>query len=281
MGRRLIRGLLSFGLIWGVAFTAVSHAGPPVPKGATVLSVGVVPQFDVRQIHAVWRPILDELEQRTGYEFVLRGASTIPSFERDLAVGAFDLAYINPYHAVTVSGRRYTPLVRDVGTELYGILVVAAQSPIQSVEALRDQVVAFPAPMALGAALLTRAELLDRYGIEVVPRFVQSHSSVYLNVALDEAAAGGGVQKTLEQQPEELREALRVLYKTRRVPPHPIVIHERVAPEVRQRLLQALLSMGRDPAGQALLNKVPITELGPAAIEEYQFLRGLGLERFQ
>jgi phosphonate transport system substrate-binding protein len=275
-------GLLRLGMAWLLmAVAAVGYAEPQVSSAPRVLTVGVVPQFDVRQIHAVWRPILDELERRTGFAFVLRGASTIPSFERDLAVGEFDLAYINPYHAVTVSGRHYTPLVRDVGTDLHGILVVPRQSPIQSVQELEGRTVAFPAPMALGATLLMRAELLDRYGVEVVPRYVQSHSSVYLNVALGETVAGGGVQKTLAQQPHELQSSLRVVYRTQTVPSHPVVVHNRIPPEIRDRLLQALLALGREPGGRELLSGVPIAALGPASVEEYRFLRELGLKRFQ
>ncbi len=273
---------LAFGLGWLLLLAVPpAYAGAEASGDARVLTVGVVPQFDVRQIHAVWRPILDAMEQRTGFRFVLRGASTIPSFERDLAVGEFDLAYINPYHTVTVGAREYIPLVRDVGTDLYGILVVAHQSPIRSLEELQGRVVVFPAPMALGATLLTRAELLDRFGIRVVPRYVQSHSSVYLNVALGEAVACGGVQKTLAQQPDGLRAAVRVLYQTRIVPSHPIVVHERVPSEIRQQLLQALLALGRDTAGWKLLSRVPVTELGVASIEDYRFLGEMGLERFK
>lgn len=276
------RYLLSLALTWAPLFSPLLvGAAPDSDARPQVLTVGVVPQFDLRRIHAVWRPILDELEKRTGLEFALRGAATFSAFERDLAMNEFDLAYINPYEVVAVCEEQgYQPLVRDQ-QDLYGILVVARNSPIHSVHELKGQTVAFPAPNALGATLMVRAELFDRHGIEVIPRYVSSHSSVYLNVALEENVAGGGVQKTLQQQKDELQNALRILYKTRSVPAHPLVVHPRVPAPLQEKIRDALLAMWQDPASQALLSRVPYSELRPARIEEYHPLAEMGLERFR
>ena len=273
---------ITAGLICLVSVFAVPACAESIPESSSkVFTVGVVPQYDVRRIHAVWRPILDEMEKRTGFTFVLRGAATIPAFERDLAVGEFDIAYVNPYQVVRVGERQgYQPLLRDA-TDLYGILVVPSNSSIQSVLELKDQAVAFPAPNALGATLLMRAELFDRFGIEVVPKYVQSHSSVYLNVALQETIAGGGVQKTLNQQSEELQGALRVLYKTETVPSHPLVVHPHVPVSIQSQLSKVMLELGQEPHGRELFSLVPITELRPAFTKEYLRLGEMGLERFQ
>jgi len=263
-------------------FAAPGYTAPVSEASAKVLTVGVVPQFDIPRIQAIWRPILDEMEIRTGIKFVLSGAATIPEFERDLIQGEYDLAYINPYQVVKAGERQgYQPLVRDVSQNLYGIVVVPSNSPVQSVEELKNRVVVFPAPNALGATLLMQAELNDRYDVQVVPRYVLSHSSVYLNVALGEAVAGGGVQKTLSQQSKELRDRLKVLYKTDSVPSHPVVVHSRVPDQIRQQLLSVILALGQDVAGRELLSKVPIAAVGVATLKDYQPLTEMGLERFQ
>lgn len=283
--RGYARGLIVAGLacLLFVFSLAVNAASETASSGAPkVFTVGVVPQFDLNRIHAIWRPILDEMEKRTGYKFILSGAATIPAFERDLAQGEYDLAYINPYQVVKVRERQgYQPLVRDVGRDLYGIVVVPRNSPIQTIKKLRGRELVFPAPNALAATLLVRAELSDRYGIEVVPNYVLSHSSVYLNVALEEAVAGGGVQKTLSQQSDELQDRLKVLYKTAAVPSHPIVAHRRVPEAVRQQLQDVMLMLAHDAAGRELLSKVPITDIGVADIKDYLSLTEMGLERFE
>lgn len=253
----------------------ISKETPPI------VTVGVVPQFDQRHIQTIWRPILDAIEQRTGIKFELRGAATIPAFERELLQGSYDLAYINPYQVVKIKEKLgYLPLVRDIAIDLKGIIVVSQNSPIQSIEELREQELAFPAPNALGASLLIRAELSDRHGIKIIPRYVLSHSSVYLNVALEEAVAGGGVQKTLEQQSAELKNLLKTLYTTEAVPSHPIVINPRVPESLRHKIKEAFLALGRDALGHELLSAVPITEIGPASIRDYRGLAEMGLERF-
>ena len=240
---------------------------------------GIVPQFDARRIHSIWRPILDELQQRTGLKFSLRGASSIPVFEQEFAKGDFDFAYMNPYHILVANQKQgYLPLVRDIGRKLYGIVVVRKDSPINKVEDLDDKQVAFPAPNALGASLLPRSAFINTYHIDIKPKYVSTHTSVYLNVVMGEVAAGGGVQKTLSQQRPEVRDALRVLYETPRVSPHPVSAHSRVDKKTRLQVKQALLDMGSTEKGKALLAKIPMKKIGPADIKDYAPIGKLGLE---
>jgi len=243
--------------------------------------VGIVPQFDARHIRKVWRPILDSIEQRTGVTLLLAGSRNISTFEKQFEKGEFDFAFMNPYHLVSErNAQGYLPLVRDVGRSLHGIVVVAKGSPIQDVKQLDGKVVAFPAPNALGASLLVRADFLNKLNIRVQERYVQTHSSVYLNVALGQVDAGGGVQKSLDQQPAEVREALRVIYRTREVPAHPFTVHPRVPEAVRASVREALLELGETEQGRALLAQIPIDSVGRADTEDYRSLAEMGLEQF-
>lgn len=242
---------------------------------------GVVPQFEPRQLAAIWVPILDELERRTGLRFVLAGAPRIPEFEGDFQRGRFDFAYMNPYHSLLAGDSQgYLPLVRDGGRSLSGILVVPKASPITSVAELAGERIAFPAPNALGASLLMRAELKEIHGIDVAAHYVKTHSSVYTNVLLGRAAAGGGVMGTLKRQKARVRDGLRVLYTTREMPPHPVTAHPRVPAEHREAVRRALLEMGAEAKGAALLAKVPIKRAVAASVEDYQPLRAWGLEHY-
>ncbi|MGD2118959.1 MAG: phosphate/phosphite/phosphonate ABC transporter substrate-binding protein [Chromatiales bacterium] len=243
--------------------------------------VGVVPQFDARRIQTIWQPILDRLEQATGHKFVLKGSSSIPAFEKQLTEGQFDFAYMNPYHLYVANRQQgYQPLVHDSGKDLYGIVVVSKNSKIKSVAELDGQPVAFPAPNALGASLLTRAAFAKEYGINVLPKYVRTHTSVYLNVALGEVAAGGGVQHTLLQQRPEVQAALKVLYETKHVAAHPLSAHPRVPEALQQQVKQTLLQMNNTPDGKMLLGEIPILEIGPANMDDYAILGHMGLQAF-
>ncbi|MEJ2529108.1 MAG: phosphate/phosphite/phosphonate ABC transporter substrate-binding protein [Gammaproteobacteria bacterium] len=265
-----------------LVLAALALATPQICSAANgSYSFGVVPQFEQRKLFLIWRPILDELERRTGLTFKLVGSPKIPVFEQKYLEGAFDFAYMNPYHLLKAhDSQGYLPLVRDGGRKLKGILVVAKDSPIHRVEELAGKRVAFPSPNALGASLLIRAELSKLHHIKVVPFYVQTHSSVYIHVALGRAVAGGGVVTTLSAQKPEVREKLRILYETRPINPHPISVHPRVPEADREKVQRALLEMAKTKQGAALLAKVPIRQAVAASLADYTPIASWGLDKF-
>lgn len=241
---------------------------------------GVVPQFEQRKLFRIWRPILNELEKRTGYRFDLVGTPKIPAFSKQVLQGEFDFAYMNPYNILKGHNLQgYLPMVRDGGRELYGIIVVRNDSPIKTVNQLAGVNVAFPSPNALGASLLVRSELA-RMQIHTRQTYVQTHTSVYLHVAKQQADAGGGVLSTLLAQKKSLRNNLRILHQTQGVPPHPIAAHPRVSAEVRYAIRTALLEMASDIHGKTLLGNVPISQMIPANLDEYLAMEELKLDEF-
>ncbi len=249
--------------------------------GEKAFSFGVVPQFDVRRIQHIWTPILNFVSEKSGVKLTLDASADIPRFETDFSAGKFDFAYMNPYHLIVAHrDQGYLPMVRDVENALFGIIVVRKESPLRSVDELDGKTVAFPAPNALGAALMPRAEFSRKFHIDIIPKYVRSHTSVYLNVVLEQADAGGGVQKTLEQQKPAVRDALRILYRTSEVAPHPVACHPRVDGAVAARVRDAFLALGASEEGRALLAEVPIKRIGRADMADYAPLRALDLDAF-
>lgn len=242
---------------------------------------GVVPQFEARRLHTAWAPLLDALSRRTGHQFKMLGNASIPEFEAAYQRGEFDFIYSNPWHAVIANeSQQYEPIVRDGARELTGILVVTEDSGITAVEQLDGEEIAFPSPNALGASLLMRADLARIFGITVTPVYVDTHSSVYLNVILGSTAAGGGVRRTLNEQPENVSSRLRVLYETRPMPPHPISVHPRVPPDVRQQVKEALLQLGAAEDTRQLFADIPMKQPVSTTTEEYKVLESWGLRDF-
>ncbi len=254
---------------------------PCLTNAETIYSIGVVPQFEARRIAEIWQPILAEISQLSGVKLELKASPNIPAFEQQFTAGEFDFAYMNPYHAIIANKKPgYAPLLRDNGRSLSGIIVVKKDSPIQSVSELDGKTVAFPAPNALGAALLPRAEFDRKFKIKINELYVKSHSSVYLNVLLGKAAAGGGVQKTLSQQAKEIRDQLRVLYQTTKVAPHPLTAHPRIDAAIQDRVKTAFLQLGDSEKGRMLLKAIPMKQIGPASIDDYAPLKEMGLDQY-
>ncbi|MBT2969175.1 MAG: phosphate/phosphite/phosphonate ABC transporter substrate-binding protein [Candidatus Thiodiazotropha sp. (ex Ctena orbiculata)] len=257
---------------------------PSIVKGAeerVAYTFGVVPKFEQRKLFKIWRPILDELEMRTGFSFELVGSPKIPVFEKKYMEGEYDFAYMNPYHILKANDSQgYLPLVRDGGRVLKGILVVRKDNPIKSVQDLSGKQIAFPAPNALGASLLMRADLAQLHHIKAIPLYVQTHSSVYLHVVMGMAEAGGGVASTLASQKPEIRDRLRILYETRPMSPHPVSVHPRVPNEDQEKVRHAFLELAQTEKGAALLSKIPMRKAISANMDDYEPMLSWGLEDF-
>ena len=243
-------------------------------------TVGVVPQFEAHKLFTIWRPLLDDLEKHTKLKFQLVGSPNIEEFEEKLLNGEFDFAYINPYQA-TIKTTTYRPLLRDHNRKLQGILVVRKDSPITDVKQLNGKNIAFPSPNSLGASLLIRAELQNNYAIKINPRYVTTHDSVYLNVIYKNVQAGGGVQKTLQQQNSKISNQLRVLYRTQKVAPHAFAANRSVNKKIIEKVKQALLNMAKTKTGSALLAKIPIAKIGTASTDDYLSLKKMKLDSFR
>lgn len=246
-----------------------------------VFTLGIVPQYKAKKIHQAWQPLIDEIQIRTGIQLEILSKPSISEFEVALKSGEFDFAYINPYHMLIANNSQgYQPLVRDIGRSLQGVLVVSAKSEITDIKELDNQRIAFPSANALGASLLIRQELDDDFDIIINPVFVKTHDSVYLNVVLNQTAAGGGVEKTLDKQNKKVRDKLRVLYRTGKVASHPIAVHPRVPESISNKILDALLSLGEDDTGRKLLARIPIEKIGKASLSDYTPLVEKRLKRY-
>ena len=246
-----------------------------------IYTVGIVPQFEVKRLHKIWRPILDQLEQQTGLKFTIKGSPSIPDFESEFMAGKFDFAYMNPYHIMLAHDMEgYIPLTRDIGRSLQGVLVVRKDSGITKVEELNNRQIAFPSPNALGASLQIRQEIVDNFHINVKPAYVKTHDSVYMSVALKQSSAGGGVQSTFNRQQPAIRDLLHIIHRTDEVSPHPFAAHPRVPAEVREKVQNAMLTLGESESGRQLLGLIPVRQVAPASMADYALLREKGLGRF-
>ena len=249
-------------------------------EAADAYSFAVVPQFDQRKLFTIWKPIVENVSKHTGIQLNLVATLTVPEFERELSKGSFDFVYANPYHVLREESRQgYIPLIRDK-IPLRGILVVAKDSSFKTPADLDGQEMAIPSFNALGASLLLRADLAQLFKVKVNPVNVKTHSSVYLYVANGLIPAGGGVEKTLQEQEPAVRDLLRVLYTTREMPSHPIAAHPRVPPKVQQAVRQAILALNGSEEGRKLLREVPIQAAIPASMKDYAPMRDWGLSNY-
>lgn len=245
-------------------------------------ALSVVPQLPQMVLHDDWQPLLEYLGEKTGVEFELSLQENIPEFEVDFLEGNPDFVFLNPYHTVMAhKAHGYEPVLSDGSRQLKGILVVSAASKIESVEDLDGSTIAFPAPNAFGASLYMRALLANEFGLDITPSYVGTHANAYRHVLLGEAAAAGGVYNTLRKESEDFQAALRVLYETPGVTPHPLAVHPRVPVAVREAVINAVLELKETEAGRAMLEAVQLKEPVQVSYEgQFKILDEYHLEDF-
>lgn len=263
--------LMAFALTIGTVLPTTTHA-----DDHTSLSFGVVPQQSASRLARIWLPILDKLGQKSGYDIKFATAKDIPTFEACLAHGAYDIAYMNPYHYVVfsdVSG--YRAIGRQQDHRLRGLLVTRKDSQIETLENLAGQEVAFPSPAAFGASVIPRAEIAAR-GITITENYVNSHDSVYMAVANGLTVAGGGVKRTWNTIPAAIRDQLRMFYQTDPYSPHAFAVHSTLSDDQAATLQNALTALDANT----------LAPLGMKGIEagqdsDWDDIRRLGLSKKQ
>ncbi len=247
------------------------------------LTFGVVPQQSAARLAEEWGPLLAEVSRRSGVVLAFRTAPNIPVFEERLAKGEYDLAYMNPYHYIVFhKAVGYQAFAKEQDRRIKGILVVRKDSAYRKLADLSGKTVAFPAPAAFAASILPQAEF-GRLKIEIEPRFVASHDSVYRAVASGLQEAGGGIQRTFEAMPAEIRDALRVLSETPAYTPHAFAAHPRVQPAIVSKVMAAMDSLAQDETGRNLLVPLGFKGVARAQDKEWADIRALDihlLERY-
>lgn len=275
-----IRRVVNFRGSSPIVFALLSGLLSASCVAAESYTFAVTPQFEQRKLMAIWRPIVDEMQKRTGLTFTLTSRLTVPEFEKDLANATYDFVYCNPYNIIkSVPDPGYIPLVRD-SSPLRGILLVRKDSPYLKPGDLEGKTIAFPSPNAIGASLLMRADLARLLHVNIKPIYVKTHSSVYLHVVKELADAGGGVETTFQEQEPAVRDALRVLYTTRGFPSLPVAAHPRVPKADREKVRKALLDLSTTREGKEMLARIPMDDVVPTSLEDYAPMRSWGLESF-
>ena len=243
------------------------------------LLLGVVPQQSAKVLANNWTPLVRYLSEETGIKIKFATAKDIPTFEQRLSNKKYQLAYMNPYHFVHFHDEAgYQALAKQKDKQIKGILVTRKDSSVNALADLQDEILAFPAPAAFAASILTRSSLRQQ-GVEIDTRYVSSHDSVYLNVAKGIFPAGGGVLRTFQLAPEAIKNQLKVFHTTEGFTPHAFAVSEDVSTDTAEIILQALLLLHKSEEGQAILQRVNIKAFEAANNADWDDVRKLNLSQ--
>ena len=241
------------------------------------LAFGVVPQQAANKLARNWGPVFAHLSAQTGLKIKFATAPNIPEFERRLAAGEYDFAYMNPYH-YTVFGDKpgYIALAKQTNKAIMGILVARKDADLSKLADLSGTL-AFPAPAAFAASILTRSALHED-GVDFTPQYVKSHDSVYMSVAKGLFQAGGGVMRTFNNTDPEIRDQLQIFWRSPKYTPHAIAAHPRLSQTDIESVQIAMLKMADTAEGKELLKAINFKGFEAANYSDWDDVRALRID---
>ena len=242
------------------------------------LVLGVVPQQSPLKLSKKWIKVTDYLYKETGINVIFKTEKSIPKFEKQLYSGAYDIAYMNPYHFIVANDtQKYEAFVR-AKKNIIGILLAKSEKVEFTKENLIGKTFLFPAPNAFAATLLTKFELKQNLGFDIDKEakvlYVNSHDSVYKGISRDIGFLGGGIVRTYNNFLDKNdKDKINIVYKTKPYPSHPIAYHPRVDKKVVEKIQKAFLDMPEDIKKILSIKNFKITNT-----QEFDAIREIGVK---
>ncbi|MEK6664370.1 MAG: phosphate/phosphite/phosphonate ABC transporter substrate-binding protein [Pseudomonadota bacterium] len=219
------------------------------------VEVGVFPYLSTRALLDVYEPVRVYLQAELNRPTNLFTATSFKAYADRTQAGEYDVV-LTPPHLARLAQREagYIPLTMYT-RELRGVVVVAKASPIQTLQDLKGKRVATPNKIALvsivGSQLLRDNGLVNDANISI--HDVGSHSNAVLAVQRNEAEAAITENAALQQMPDALRNSVRLIAQTQRLPHVMFLAHPRLGQAGVARVRELLLQFANTTEGRAFL----------------------------
>ena len=238
-------------------FFLASLASELVHAAAPPLIFGVFPNLSVKLPIETYRPVADALQKQLGRPVELYSAPDFKTFVARTRLGEFDLVLTAPHLAwLARQDAGYRPLLK-YANPVHGVLIVKADSPIQTLAQLRGKHIATADPLAVVVmAMQSQIHALGLTpGKDLEMTNAQSHNNAAMqafNGVADAAVLGAQPYRRL---PAEVQAGLRILAETPPLSSQVYLTHPRIRDVQAQAIRQALLAYAAAPAGQAFMER--------------------------
>ena len=253
-------------------FAAASNAEESVRE----YSFAVLPLYNPRELDERYEPLIAHLNAKVrGARFRLVSSRDYDSFDAGLRSQRFDFALANPYQTLMATAHEYRVFAKEGGDERFqGLILVRKDSPIASVGELRGKTISYPAATAVAAAMMpqyflhTHGVSLDKTRTLYVGSQDSSIETVYRGTS---SAAASWVPAWADYQREHPEKAAELTVKWRTAPlvNNGLVVRRAVPGEVADQVRTVLESLEGEPAGQALLERMSISDFDAASERTY------------
>ncbi|TCS72105.1 phosphonate transport system substrate-binding protein [Sulfuritortus calidifontis] len=269
---RACLGLLACFLFGGAA------SAPLAADMALVLAVH--PYLPAKEIEQRFAPLAAYLGQALGKPVAVRVGGSYDEHIEAIGRNQVDIAFLGPASYVRMLERFGSkPLLGrfevNHSPHLYGVIAVRRDSPIRTLEQLKNRRFAFGDPESTMSHFVPRA-MLKEAGVPLSAlaehKFLGSHKNVALALLAGDFDAGAMKQEVFE---EYAAQGLRALATTPPTPDHLLVTRADLPADMVRQLRNAILALKQRPGGAAILGSLHkgLDAFIPASEKDYAGLR--------
>ena len=221
---------------------------------------------------ALFRPVAELLSRVSGEKVRFQHGGNFLIYQSEMRKGTYDITLDGPaFVGWRMAKLGHTPLVKFPGNLVFVAIAKKNDNRIKELKDLAGRTLcAFPSP---NLATLTVLYEFDNPARQPLVVETDSFPASYKNL-LAGKCVGGIMQAKLYQEMDKDAQAAKILFTSKPLPNQAFTASPRIKPEVREKMVQALLSPEGMATTKALLEVYKVPALQPASVEEYN---GLGV----
>jgi phosphonate transport system substrate-binding protein len=255
-------------VVLGIAALALSGCGQPklgTEKNPIVMSF--VPSGDTQEIIASGDTLAEMIEEKTGLVVKAEVGTDFAATREAMGAGKAHIGWLNTFNYVLANEKYGIDVglvtVRFGSNSYKGQINVLADSGIESLDDLKGKVMCWVDPNSTSGYIIPRIMLMAN-GIDPDNDFAKtieagSHNNVVTQVYNGDCDAGAtyaDARSSIEEDVADVKEKVVVLAETTDIPNDSVSFIKDLDPEIRGKIVSALLEIAETEEGQAALESL-------------------------
>lgn len=253
-------------IIWAALFWSSLVGAQSAP-----LAFGVLNQQSPQLTAERWNPVFQYLSESTGLKFQLRMGPNVQATNAMMGKGEFDLVFTNHNFRSEFDGV-YKVMARWGNAPIFGVIAVAANSPLRKLKDLDGKRIAYPSQNAFVAYAVPKAAL-RKAGVNDTEIMAGNQEGALAQLANGLVEAAAVNSRFLTQYAARKNFRYREIYTSAPYPDLAVLAHPRLNKEQFAAIQAALLKMHEDPKAAAILEQNQFAGFFPATEQDYESVR--------
>lgn len=236
----------------------ILSAGSSLADDAITYRFSPVNQWDINKTAAYWNPIINYVSEKSGIKLQLKIGRT--SADTTSYVLAQEVEFVFSNHLFSPEREKlgWKVFARRKLPALHGQIAVPADSPITTIEQLKNQEMAFAGPEAFIGYKVPYAYLLSR-GVDVKVVFGGNQNAAFAQMFAGKVKAVGSNSQLIDGYTARENKAFRVLWSSDGYHDLALMASSKVPDKDLKAIANAFIGMNEDPRGKDILHQASVS----------------------